>query len=53
MARRLTFPESVSEYNAERLRKLVINGPRQHPGANMIEDEETGVKTHLEALSTE
>ena len=28
MARRLTFPESVSEVNIERLRKLVMNGPR-------------------------
>lgn len=28
MARRLTFPESVSEVNAEKLRKLVMNGPK-------------------------
>ena len=51
MARKLTFPESVSEVNAEKLRKLVMNGPKQHPGANMIEDEETGIKTNLEAMS--
>jgi DNA-directed RNA polymerase I subunit RPA1 len=27
MARKLTFPESVALVNAEKLRKLVINGP--------------------------
>lgn len=51
MAKKLTFPESVSLVNVERLRKLVINGTSQHPGANMIEDEETGVRTHLESLN--
>lgn len=51
MARKLTFPESVSLINAEKLRKLVMNGSKQHPGANMIEDEETGVRTHLETLN--
>ncbi len=50
MAKKLTFPESVSQANVERLRKLVINGSSIHPGANMIEDEETGVRTHLETL---
>ena len=42
MARKLTFPESVSDISVERLRKLVRNGTAVHPGANMIEDEETG-----------
>lgn len=28
MARKLTFPESVSNFSAERLRQAVINGPR-------------------------
>ena len=28
MARKLTFPESVSDFNVERLRKAVINGPK-------------------------
>lgn len=51
MAKKLTFPESVAEVNAEKLRKLVMNGPLIHPGANLIEDEETGVRTHLETLS--
>ena len=42
MARKLTFPESVSNINVERLRQLVRNGAAEHPGANMIEDEDTG-----------
>lgn len=42
MARKLTFPESVSNVNVERLRKLVRNGSAVHPGANMIEDEDSG-----------
>ena len=42
MARKLTFPEGVSNINVERLRNLVRNGSSVHPGANMIEDEDTG-----------
>ena len=53
MARKLTFPESVANFNAERLRQAVTNGPLHHPGANMIEDEETGEITHLEGLESE
>jgi len=51
MAKKLTFPESVSSFNAERLRQCVINGPKQHPGANIIENEETGEQIHLENLT--
>jgi len=51
MARRLTFPESVAGFNAERLRQAVRNGAQQHPGANMIEDEETGNQIHLDHLT--
>lgn len=53
MARKLTFPESVAGFNAETLRKAVVNGPTQHPGANMIEDEETGEQTHLDGKTPE
>jgi len=42
MAKKLTFPESVASFNAERLRQAVRNGTQIHPGANIIEDEETG-----------
>ena len=51
MAKKLTFPETVSFFNAERLRKLVMNGSYQHPGANIVEDEETGIRTHLDSLN--
>lgn len=51
MARKLTFPESVSSFNVERLRQNVINGAQVHPGANMIEDEETGNMVRLDFLS--
>mmetsp|Transcript_5010 Transcript_5010/g.7500 ORF Transcript_5010/g.7500 Transcript_5010/m.7500 type:complete len:442 (+) Transcript_5010:1537-2862(+) len=53
MAKRLTFPESVSSFNAERLRIAVRNGTKAHPGANMVEDEETGQQIHLEYLNDE
>ena len=53
MARKLTFPESVSSFNADRLREAVRNGTQVHPGANMIEDEETGQQIHLEYMSEE
>ncbi len=33
------------------MRKCVINGPKVHPGANIVEDEETGERVHLETLS--
>ena len=48
MAKKLTFPESVSLVNAERLRKFIMNGSHIHPGANIIEDEETGIRTSLD-----
>jgi hypothetical protein len=51
MAKRLTFPESVSNINVERLRKCVINGTKVHPGANIVEDEETGHRYHLETMT--
>ena len=51
MAKKLTFPESVSLVNVERLRKSVINGPKVHPGANIVEDEESGHRYHLETMS--
>ena len=47
MAKKLTFPESVASINVERLRRLVKNGALVHPGANFVEDEETGVSTSL------
>jgi len=36
VAKIMTFPEKVSRYNIEKMRKCVINGPDIHPGANNI-----------------
>ena len=49
IAKKLTFPESVNQQNAQHLMKLVINGPDKFPGANMIEDAE-GSRTMLIGL---
>ena len=38
-ATRLTFPELVTPMNVNYLRDLVVNGPKEHPGANAVEDE--------------
>ena len=53
MARKLTFPESVCQINAERLASMVRNGPLCHPGANMVLDEQTGVQTLLSRMTDE
>ena len=50
MAKKLTFPESVSNINIERLRTLVKNGSTVHPGANMIEDEDSGNQILLQNM---
>lgn len=39
IAGKLTFPEPVTSFNVEHLKKLVINGPFKYPGANFIENE--------------
>jgi len=36
VAMRLSVPEKVTEWNIEELKKLVINGPEQYPGALYI-----------------
>uniref|UniRef100_A0A0A9YLI0 DNA-directed RNA polymerase subunit n=2 Tax=Lygus hesperus TaxID=30085 RepID=A0A0A9YLI0_LYGHE len=39
-ARKLTYPVPVTYYNVNELRKVVINGPFIHPGANLVENED-------------
>ncbi|KAI5834493.1 beta and beta-prime subunits of DNA dependent RNA-polymerase [Schizophyllum commune Tattone D] len=51
-ARKLTFPEPVTHHNVNALRQLVINGPRNHPGASIIEHED-GHKQSLDKLTVE
>lgn len=36
VAKIMTYPERVSASNRERLKRLVLNGPSHHPGANII-----------------
>ncbi|KAL4705922.1 hypothetical protein ACJJTC_017504 [Scirpophaga incertulas] len=38
-AKKLTYPVPVTEWNVDELRKMVINGPNVHPGADLIEME--------------
>ncbi|KAJ3017197.1 UNVERIFIED_CONTAM: DNA-directed RNA polymerase II subunit rpb1 [Siphonaria sp. JEL0065] len=36
IARNLTFPETVTPFNIDRLRDAVSNGPTEHPGAKYV-----------------
>jgi hypothetical protein len=36
VAKVMTFPEKDGRYNVDKMRKMVLNGPEQHPGANII-----------------
>ena len=36
IARILTIPEKVTEWNIEEMKELVMNGPANHPGSNYI-----------------
>lgn len=47
VAMKLTIPEIVTEWNIERMRKLVINGPDHFPGVNYIVRPD-GVKIRLD-----
>src|SRR5712692_6769750 len=47
VAIKLTIPEVVTEWNIERLKKFVINGPNKFPGANYIVRPD-GVKIRLD-----
>ena len=31
VAKVMTFPEKVSRYNIDKIRKMVLNGPEKHP----------------------
>jgi DNA-directed RNA polymerase II subunit RPB1 len=36
IAANLTVPERVTNFNMDRMRKLVMNGPLEHPGAKFV-----------------
>lgn len=47
IATKLTIPEIVTEWNLERMKKLVVNGPNEYPGVNYIIRPD-GVKIRLD-----
>ncbi|KAI3612276.1 dna-directed rna polymerase i subunit rpa1 [Moniliophthora roreri] len=51
-AKKLTYPEPVTPFNFHKLRQQVINGPRVHPGASMVEFED-GHQVSLDKLSVD
>ena len=50
IAKNLTFPETVTEYNIEIMYKLVRNGPENHPGAKSIKRLSDGKTRRLHNL---
>ena len=50
VAKKLTIPEKVSQWNIENLKALVIKGPFEHPGANYVIRPD-GVKIRLDFAS--
>src|SRR5437867_4614172 len=50
VAKKLTIPETVSQWNLERLKRLVMNGPNMYPGANYIIRPD-GVKIRLDYVT--
>jgi DNA-directed RNA polymerase I subunit RPA1 len=39
-AKKLTYPEPVTFHNVDQMRKCVINGPEQWPGATHVQNED-------------
>jgi DNA-directed RNA polymerase subunit A' len=50
VAKKLTIPETVSQWNLEKLKGLVTNGPNTYPGANYIIRPD-GVKIRLDYVT--
>ncbi|KAK6908242.1 hypothetical protein I203_102243 [Kwoniella mangroviensis CBS 8507] len=51
-AKKLTYPEPVTEQNVHWLRQLVINGPKNHPGAALVQNED-GTQISLDRTTPE
>lgn len=47
LAKILTYPSVVTEFNLEFMRQLVVNGADKHPGANFIIEKSSGQKKFL------
>jgi DNA-directed RNA polymerase, beta'' subunit/160 kD subunit len=50
VAKKLTIPETVSDWNIEELKKMITNGPNDYPGANYIIRPD-GVKIRLDYVT--
>jgi DNA-directed RNA polymerase I subunit RPA1 len=50
-ARKLTFAEPVTPHNVTEMRELVIRGPRQHPGASMVQFEDGSTQTLVSLIA--
>lgn len=50
VAKKLTIPEKASPWNIEFLKKLILNGPFKHPGANYIIRPD-GIKIRLDYVT--
>ncbi|EIW73557.1 hypothetical protein TREMEDRAFT_26611 [Tremella mesenterica DSM 1558] len=51
-AKKLTYPEPVTAQNINELRQLVINGPKVHPGAALVQNED-GTQVSLDKTTIE
>jgi DNA-directed RNA polymerase I subunit RPA1 len=51
-AKKLTYPEPVTPQNVHEMRRLVINGPKVHPGATLVQNED-GSQVSLDRMSPE
>ncbi len=49
IAKKLSYPQPVTDWNVRELREAVINGPNEHPGALLIENED-GSQVRLSAF---
>ena len=47
IAMNLTFPEIVTKYNYDKLKKMVLNGPKKYPGAKTVSKGELGSQRNI------
>ena len=47
MAMLLTYPERVNKNNMKKLKKMIMNGPAKHPGANFWIPKNEEIRRHL------
>ena len=52
IAKNLTIPEIVTIYNIDKLQKLIINGPENHPGAKSYKKKENNQTFYLKAAKS-